>query len=94
MRMKTLRFFEKSGTTRSSTQHNVPVDLNLYQRKIFGLKSTDPILYKHVPQIRTPAIVMTNARYGCPEIGFRKCSSKYVCRLLYMAVKEEAVEYF
>jgi len=68
MKMTALRFFEKSGTTRSATQHHVTVDLNLYQRIIFGLKSTDTRFYKRDSQIRTPAVVMTNARNECPEL--------------------------
>jgi hypothetical protein len=56
MNMKELMSFKKSGTTRSAT-HHVPVDLNLYQHIIFGLKSADTSLYKRDPQIRTPAIV-------------------------------------
>jgi len=70
------------------------MNLNLYQRIIFGLKSEDTSLYKRDPKIRTPAIVMTNARNECPELIVWKRSGKFVCRLLAMAVKGEAVEYF
>jgi len=94
MKMKALRPFEKSGTTRSGTQNHVPVDLNLYQLIIFGLKSADTSLYKRDPQIRTPAIVKTNVRNECPELIAGKRSSKFVCCLLAMAVKGEAEEYF
>ena len=52
MKMKAPRSFETSATTRSSTRHHVPVNLNLYQRIIFGLKSEDTRLYKRGPQIR------------------------------------------
>ena len=70
MKVKTLRSFEKSGTTCSATKHHVPVDLNLYQRIICGLKSADTSLYKRDSQIRTPATVMTNARNECQELVF------------------------
>jgi len=68
MKMKVVRSFGKSRTTRSATQHHVAMNLNLYQRIIFGLKSEDTSLYKRDPKIRTPAIVMTNARNECPEL--------------------------
>jgi hypothetical protein len=37
---------------------------------------------------------MTNAINECPELVVAKRGSKFVCRLLAMAVKGEAVEYF
>jgi len=67
--MKAPRSLEYSGTTRSASQHHVPVDLNLYQCIIFGLKSADTRLYKRDPQIRTSAIVVTDSRNECPELG-------------------------
>ena len=90
--MKALSSFEKSATTRSETRHHVPVNLNLYQRRIFGLKSADTRLYKRDPQTPTPAIVTTSARNEYLEPGVWKRRCTYVCRLLVMTVKGEAVE--